>query len=79
MLGGVPVATRKAPLLDGKVLEHVSTATNLQSTVTAKNAIILLLKEVNSKEFDQKLPQGENWPSEDRIQQKTEDEVESQK
>jgi hypothetical protein len=34
--------------------------TNLQSMVTAKNAITLLLKEVISIRFDQNLPQGEN-------------------
>jgi hypothetical protein len=33
---------------------------NLQSTVTAKNAITLLLKKVTSVWFDQNLPQGEN-------------------
>jgi hypothetical protein len=38
----------------------VHTATNIQSTVTAKNAITLLLKEVISIRFDQNLPQGEN-------------------
>jgi hypothetical protein len=32
----------------------------LQSTVTAKNAITPLLKEVFSIRFDQNLPQGEN-------------------
>jgi hypothetical protein len=35
-------------------------ATNLQSTVTEKNAITLLLKEVIFIWFDQNLPQGEN-------------------
>jgi hypothetical protein len=35
-------------------------ATNLQSTVTAKNVITLLIKEVISIRFDQNLPQGEN-------------------
>jgi hypothetical protein len=35
-------------------------ATNHQSTVTEKNAITLLLKEVISIRFDQNLPQGEN-------------------
>jgi hypothetical protein len=34
--------------------------TNLQNTVTAKNMITLLLKEVISIWFDQNLPQGEN-------------------
>jgi hypothetical protein len=34
--------------------------TNLQSIVTAKNAITLPLKEVLSIRFDQNLPQGEN-------------------
>jgi hypothetical protein len=38
-------------------------ATNPQSIVTAKNAIILLLKEVLSIRFDQNLPQGENRPA----------------
>jgi hypothetical protein len=33
---------------------------NLHSTVTAKNAITPLLKEVISIRFDQNLPQGEN-------------------
>jgi hypothetical protein len=37
----------------------VHTATNLQSTVTARNTITLLLKEVISIRFDQTLPQGE--------------------
>jgi hypothetical protein len=84
----IPVATRKAPALDGKLLEHVSIATNrteeamhciqsrrflgnayrnvsvhmatnLQRTVTAEDAITLLLKEVIIR-FDQNLPQGEN-------------------
>jgi hypothetical protein len=45
---------------------------NHQSTVTAKNTITLLLKEMISILFDQNLPQGENWPTEDRIQHKTE-------
>jgi hypothetical protein len=53
--------------------------TNLQSTVTAKNAITLLLKDVIPMLFDQNLPQGENRPTEDRIRQNTEDEVGSQK
>jgi hypothetical protein len=34
--------------------------TNLKSTVTVKNAITLLLKEVISIRFDKNLPQGEN-------------------
>jgi hypothetical protein len=34
--------------------------TNLQSTVTAKNAITVVLKEVISILFDQNLPQGVN-------------------
>jgi hypothetical protein len=34
--------------------------TNLQSTVTEKNAITLLLKEMIAIRFDQNLPQGEN-------------------
>jgi hypothetical protein len=33
---------------------------NLQSIVTAKNVITLLLKEVLAIWFDQNLPQGEN-------------------
>jgi hypothetical protein len=33
---------------------------NLQDTVTEKNAITLLLKEVISMRFDQNLPQGVN-------------------
>jgi hypothetical protein len=33
---------------------------NLESTVTARNAITLLLKEVISIRFDQNLPQEEN-------------------
>jgi hypothetical protein len=45
------VATRKAPLLDGELLELVSIAT----------------KEVISMRFDQNLRQGENWPTEDII------------
>jgi hypothetical protein len=35
-------------------------ATNVQSRVTEKNTITLLLKEVISIRFDQNLPQGEN-------------------
>jgi hypothetical protein len=38
----------------------ISVTTNLQNTVTAKNAITLLLKEMISLRFDQNLPQGEN-------------------
>jgi hypothetical protein len=55
----------------------VHTATNLQSTLTVKNAITLLLKEVISIRFDQNLSQGENWPTEGTIQyrQKSEPEV----
>jgi hypothetical protein len=34
--------------------------TNLQSRVTARNAITLLLKDVLSIRFDQNVPQGEN-------------------
>jgi hypothetical protein len=49
----------------------VHTATNLQSSVTVKNAITLLLKEMISMRFDQNLPQGENWPTEDGIRQNT--------
>jgi hypothetical protein len=56
----------------------VHTATNLQSTVTAKNEITLLLKEVISIQFDQNLPQGENWPTEGRIRQNTEDKQKSE-
>jgi hypothetical protein len=37
--------------------------TNLQGTVTAKNTITLLLKEVISIRFDQNLLQGENSPT----------------
>jgi hypothetical protein len=48
----------------------VHTATNLQSTVIARNAITLLLKEVTSIRFDQNLPQGENWPTEVRRSEK---------
>jgi hypothetical protein len=44
--------------------------TSLQSTVMARNAITLLLKKEISIRFDQNLPQGENWPTEDRIRQK---------
>jgi hypothetical protein len=44
----------------------VHTAKNLHSTLTARNVITLLLKEVISIWSDQKLPQGENWPTEDR-------------
>jgi hypothetical protein len=47
--------------------------TNFQSTVTAKNAITLLLKEVISVPFDQNPPQGENWPTEGRWRQNTEE------
>jgi hypothetical protein len=47
----------------------VHTATNLQRRVTAKSAITLLLKEVISIQFDQNLPQGENWATEDIIKQ----------
>jgi hypothetical protein len=46
---------------------------NLQSTVTEKNARTLRLKEVISTRYDQYVPQGENWPTEDRIRQKTEE------
>jgi hypothetical protein len=35
-------------------------ATNLQNTITAKNAITLLLKEMISVRFNQNLPQGGN-------------------
>jgi hypothetical protein len=35
--------------------------------------ITLLLKEVISIRFDQNLPQGENWPTEERIRQNTEE------
>jgi hypothetical protein len=49
----------------------VHTATNLHSTAVEKSAITLLLKEVISIRFDQNLPQGENWPTEVRIRQKT--------
>jgi hypothetical protein len=38
----------------------VHTATNLQSRITAKNAITLLLEKVISMQFDQNLPQREN-------------------
>jgi hypothetical protein len=48
---------------------------NLQSTVTANNAISLLLKEVISIRSDQSLPQGENWPTEDRRQTEVRSEV----
>jgi hypothetical protein len=81
----VPAATRKTPLLDGELLEHVSTeicrfpgnvsvhtATNLQSRVRGKNSITLLLKEVIAIRFDHNLPQGENT-TEDK--QKSEEEV----
>jgi hypothetical protein len=47
--------------------------TNLQSTLAVKNAITLLLKEVISIWFDHNLPQGENWPTEDRIWQNAEE------
>jgi hypothetical protein len=33
----------------------------------SENAITLLLKEVISIRFDQNLPQGENWPTEDAV------------
>jgi hypothetical protein len=49
----------------------VHAAKNLQSTVTAKNAINLLLKELIYIRFDQDLPQRENWQTEDRIRQTT--------
>jgi hypothetical protein len=45
---------------------------NVQSTVTAKNVITLLLKEVISIRFDQNLPQGVNWPT-DWVQNMTKD------
>jgi hypothetical protein len=50
----------------GNAYRNISalTATNLQSTTTAKNAISLLLKEVIFIRFDQNLAQGENWPTE---------------
>jgi hypothetical protein len=99
-LGGASLST--FPWLDGKLLEHVSTATNmteeamyciqshrflcntyrnvsvhtatnLQSTGTATNVITLLLMEVISIWFDQNLPHAENWPTEDRIRQNTEE------
>jgi hypothetical protein len=47
--------------------------TDLQSTVTVKNTITLLLKEVISVLFNQNLPQGENWVTEDRIWQNAEE------
>jgi hypothetical protein len=46
---------------------------NLQCTVTAKNEINLLLKEVISIRFDKNLPQGENRPTENRRRQNTEE------
>jgi hypothetical protein len=49
----------------------VHTATNIQSTVTAKNTIALLLKEVISIRFHQNLPLGDNWTEEDTIRQNT--------
>jgi hypothetical protein len=59
----------------GNAYRNVSihTATNLQSTVTAKNAITLLLKDEISIRFKQNLPQGENCPTENRIKQNTEE------
>jgi hypothetical protein len=46
----------------------VHTATNLQIKITAKNAVTPLLKEMIPILFDQNLPQGENWPTDDRRQ-----------
>jgi hypothetical protein len=42
------------------------TATNLQTTVTAKNAITLLLNEMISIRFDKNQPQRGNWLTQDR-------------
>jgi hypothetical protein len=44
----------------------------------AKNARPLLLEEVISIQFDQNLPQGENWPAELKIQLETEDKQKSE-
>jgi hypothetical protein len=51
---------------------------NLQCTVTVKNTISLLLKEVISVRFDRNLPQGENWPTEDRLRQNAGDKQKSE-